>query len=76
MNSLEAHVARQLVERITEDMRARTEALLNGSAISQRDASATAQAYCEAVGYIRALQTVLIIVQEINDELTGRAKKR
>lgn len=48
------------------------DALACGNARLSNDAGATAQNYCEAVGYMRALRDVIGLLEEVEDEVVGR----
>lgn len=76
LNSFESSALRALAKRINEYITANAENLAFGSSIVQDDVNATAQNYCSAVAYMRALRDVLGMCEEVEDELLGRGKKQ
>lgn len=68
MASLDLFLYRRLQERLEEERRNFSEAVLNGSAQSFED-------YRNRVGYLKGLSDVLIWAKEINDNLIGINEK-
>jgi hypothetical protein len=68
MASLDLFLLRKLQERLEEETRNYSEAVLNGSAATYED-------YKYRVGYLKGLSDALIWAKEINDELIGVKQK-
>lgn len=76
MNSFESKVFRLLVEKIEQIRQVNSDALAAGNAkAGQSDIGVTVHNYCEAVGYIRALNNVVDWCAEIEDGILGRTRK-
>ena len=65
---------RALEGKIGELIRINVDNLAIGSSIIANDMNATAQAYCSAVAYIRALHTVIELCEQVEDEQFGRKR--
>lgn len=76
LNSFESNALRLLQQKIDTYIRANADNLAIGSSLVVNDISATALAYSSAVSYIRALNDVLGMCTEVEDELMGRGKKK
>lgn len=76
LNSFEAAALRALKKKIDAYLLANQINLANGNSLVDSDTAATAMNYSSAVGYVRALNDVLGMCQEVEDELMGRGKKQ
>lgn len=68
MPSLDLYFLRQLEEKLEEEKRGRSEAILNGLA-------STFEEYKQHIGYIQGLRDAIIWAKEINDRLIGNDEK-
>jgi hypothetical protein len=72
ISPFESRALRILEKKLNERRDINAAALASGNARVASDAFATAQNYCEAVGYMRAIGDVLSLLEEVEDELVGR----
>lgn len=69
MDSFEASSLRLLKQRIDEVIRTNCEDLANGNALVANDLIATGGNYYSATGYVRALNDVLAMCKDVEDQL-------
>lgn len=74
LNSFEAASLRLLAKKVGDAIQTRAANLVIGSALVQNDADATALNYSGEVAYVRALNDVLGMCHDVEDELL-RGKK-
>lgn len=73
VSKFETRAFRLLAERLDNKVQDAALALAQGAARSA-SAEATAQEYCEKAGFIRGLQTVVGMCQDIEDEIMGKQR--
>lgn len=67
--TLDTAALRMLAKRIDAWIRINADNLAIGSSLVHGDANATLQAYSSAVGYVKALNDVLTLCQEVESDL-------
>lgn len=65
-----------LRQRIAEDLTARHTELGNGTQIVADDAAATGMRCARIMGAISSLKNVLTMIDQIEDEMSGKSKKK
>jgi phytoene/squalene synthetase len=76
LNSFDAASLRLLAQKVNTIIDVNSDALARGNGYIPGDTAATAQNYCSSINYIRALNDVLGLCQEVEDELLGRNQKK
>lgn len=73
LNSFDSAALRGLRKKIDEYIEVNAKNLAFGSSIVQSDVHATAMHYCEAVAYIRALNDVIGMCADVEDDLLRKS---
>ena len=73
MNSFDSKAFRDLHKRIQEEAARRADSLVSGSARGG-DAATTAAKYEHEIGFRLGLETVIVMMKEVEDDILGRKR--
>jgi hypothetical protein len=76
MSPYEIRFAQLLHARLTQDLQDAHTDLGSGSQIVRDDAAATGMACAKYMGLIDGFKTALVRIKQVNDELTGKTKRK